>query len=160
MPPKCHTCGSDFIESLRLEKTHRIIQSNHSFTLHQWFSLNHVLQHNIQMLFEHHQGRWLHCLSGQPIPVPDHPFREVVFPNVPDWIFPGAGWSQGQDGVTLHLPSLHFSLYISGRYQSDVCCLLLLFPFAFVGCHAHQAEIRDVATWAQWLVRPVDQLCA
>ena len=33
------------------------------------------------MLFEHHQGQWLHHLSGQPIPVPDHPFREV-FPNV------------------------------------------------------------------------------
>jgi len=34
------------------------------------------------MLFEHHQAQWLHRLSGQPIPVPDHPFREVVFPNV------------------------------------------------------------------------------
>ena len=34
------------------------------------------------MLFEHHQGRWLHHLSGQPIPVPDHPFREVAFPNI------------------------------------------------------------------------------
>ena len=41
------------IESLRLEKTHRITQSNHSFALHQWFSLNHVPQHNIQTLFEH-----------------------------------------------------------------------------------------------------------
>ena len=29
-----------------------------------------------------HQARWLHHLSGQPIPMPDHPFREVVFPNV------------------------------------------------------------------------------
>ena len=28
------------------------------------------------------QGWWLHRLSGQPIPVPDHPFREAVFPNV------------------------------------------------------------------------------
>ena len=52
------------------------------FALHQWLSLNHVPQHNIQTLFEHLQGRWLHHLSGQPIPVPDHPFREVVFPNV------------------------------------------------------------------------------
>ena len=52
------------------------------FALHQWFSLNHVPQHNIQTLFERHQGRWLHHLSGQPIPVPDHPFREVVFPNI------------------------------------------------------------------------------
>ena len=52
------------------------------FALHQWFLLNHVPQHNIQMLCEHHQARWLHHLSGQPIPVPDHPFTEVVFPNV------------------------------------------------------------------------------
>ena len=66
----------------RLEKTHRITQSNHLFALHQWFSLNHVPQHNIQMFFEHHQARWLHHLSRQPIPVPDHPFREVIFPNV------------------------------------------------------------------------------
>ena len=34
------------------------------------------------MFFEHLQGRWLHHLCGQPIPVPDHPFRKVVFPNV------------------------------------------------------------------------------
>jgi len=34
------------------------------------------------MLFEHHQGRWVHNLSGQPIAVHDHPFREAVFPNV------------------------------------------------------------------------------
>ena len=51
-------------------------------THHQWSSLNHVPQHNIQMFLEHLQGRWLHHLSGQPIPVPDHPFREVVFPNI------------------------------------------------------------------------------
>ena len=52
------------------------------FAHHQWFPLNHVPQHNIQTLFEHHQARWLHHLSGQPIAVPDHPFREEVFPNV------------------------------------------------------------------------------
>ena len=34
------------------------------------------------MFLEHLQGQWLHHLSGQPIPVPDHPFKEVVFPNV------------------------------------------------------------------------------
>ena len=34
------------------------------------------------MFLEHLQGWWLHHLSGQPIPVPDHPFREVVFPNL------------------------------------------------------------------------------
>jgi len=35
-----------------------------------------------QMFLEHLHGQWLHHLPGQPIPVPDHPFREVVFPNV------------------------------------------------------------------------------
>ena len=34
------------------------------------------------MFLEHLQGQWLDHLAGQPIPVPDHPFREVVFPNV------------------------------------------------------------------------------
>ena len=34
------------------------------------------------MFLEHLQGRWLHHLSGQPISVPDHSFREVVFPNI------------------------------------------------------------------------------
>jgi len=34
------------------------------------------------MLFEHHQGRCLHHLSGQSTPVPEHPFREAVSPNV------------------------------------------------------------------------------
>jgi len=34
------------------------------------------------MFFEYLQGRWLHHLPEQPIPVPDHPFREVVFPSV------------------------------------------------------------------------------
>jgi len=34
------------------------------------------------MLFEHLQGEWLHHLPGQPIPVSDHPFTEVVFPNI------------------------------------------------------------------------------
>ena len=34
------------------------------------------------MFLQHLQGQWLHHLPGQPSPVPDHPFREVVFPNV------------------------------------------------------------------------------
>ena len=34
------------------------------------------------MFLEHVQGRWLHHLPGQPIPVPDHSFRKAVFPNV------------------------------------------------------------------------------
>ena len=34
------------------------------------------------MYLEHLQGWWLHHLQGQPIPVPDHSFRKIVFPNV------------------------------------------------------------------------------
>ena len=34
------------------------------------------------MFLEHLQGRWLHHLPGQAIPVPDHSFGEVVFPKV------------------------------------------------------------------------------
>ena len=33
------------------------------------------------MFLEHLQGWWLHHLSGQPIPAPDHSVREV-FPNI------------------------------------------------------------------------------
>ena len=34
------------------------------------------------MFLEHFQGQWLHYLPGQPIPVPEHSFREVLFPNI------------------------------------------------------------------------------
>ena len=34
------------------------------------------------MFLERLQGQWLHHLPGQPIAVPDHRFREVVFPNI------------------------------------------------------------------------------
>ena len=34
------------------------------------------------MFLEHLQGQWLHHLPGQPIPMPDHSFREEIFPNI------------------------------------------------------------------------------
>jgi len=34
------------------------------------------------MFPEHLQGRWLHHLHGQPIPAPNHSFREEIFPNI------------------------------------------------------------------------------
>jgi len=34
------------------------------------------------MFLEHLQGQWLIHLPEQPIPVPDHSFREEVFPNI------------------------------------------------------------------------------
>ena len=51
-------------------------------THHQYLSLNHVPQHSVQMFLEHLQGQWLLHLLGQPIPVPDQSFGEVVFPNI------------------------------------------------------------------------------
>ena len=50
----------------------------------QYFPLNHIPQYNTWTVLEHLQGRWLHCLSGQSVPTPDHSFREVfshVQPN-------------------------------------------------------------------------------
>lgn len=34
------------------------------------------------MFLKHLQGWWLHQFPGQPIPAPDHSFREAVHPNV------------------------------------------------------------------------------
>ena len=77
------SCALSILQVLRTwDYNHRIIESprlerptgSSSPTIHhhQWFSLNHVPQHNIQMFLQHLQGRWLHHLSGQPIPVPFH----------------------------------------------------------------------------------------
>jgi len=40
---------------------------------------NSVPQCHIHMVLEHLQGRWIHHLPGQPVPVPHHSFKEVVF---------------------------------------------------------------------------------
>lgn len=34
------------------------------------------------MFFEHFQGQWLNPLPKQPIPVPEHSFKEEIFPNI------------------------------------------------------------------------------
>ena len=60
------------------QQDHPVQPSTH----HQEFSLNHAPQHNSQTFLEPLQDRWLHHSPGQPIPAPDHSFREVVFPNV------------------------------------------------------------------------------
>ena len=34
------------------------------------------------MFLEHLQGQWVHHIPGQPIPVPDHSFREKKFHSI------------------------------------------------------------------------------
>jgi len=68
------------IESLRLEKTTENIQSNHQPI--PTMLTNQVPQCYISMFPEHLQGRWLHHLSEQPVPVPHHYFSEGMFPNI------------------------------------------------------------------------------
>ena len=66
------------MESLRLEKTTEITQSNHQPI--PTMPTNHVPQCHIYTFLEHHQGKWLHHLPGQPVPVPHHSFCEQ-FPS-------------------------------------------------------------------------------
>ena len=69
-------------ESPRLEKTSKITQSNHSPPT-SISPLSHIpLCICISTFLEHLQGWWLHHLHGQPIPVPDHSFKEENSPNV------------------------------------------------------------------------------
>lgn len=37
---------------------------------------------HIHMPFEHFQGWGFHDLHGQPVPMPDYPFSEEIFPNI------------------------------------------------------------------------------
>ena len=65
------------VESLRLEKTTKIIQFNHQpITI---LTNNHVPQCHIYMVLECLQGQWLHRLPGQPVPLPHHSFSSHVW---------------------------------------------------------------------------------
>ena len=65
------------IESFRLEKTFKIIESNHHAC-----PLNHVLEYLVYVLFEYLQGWWLNHFPGQPIPMSDNPLSKKIFPNI------------------------------------------------------------------------------
>jgi len=60
-----------------LEKTSKIIQSNHQPIPS--MPTDHVPQCYIYKSLEHLQGQWLHHLCGQPEPMYHHSFREEVF---------------------------------------------------------------------------------
>lgn len=47
--------------------------------------LNHVPQSHICTSFKHLWAWWPHSFSGQPVPIPNHPFNEEVFPNIQYW---------------------------------------------------------------------------
>jgi len=55
-------------ESLQLEKTTKITQSNHQPT--PTMPTNHIPRCHIHTALEHLQGRWLYHLPGQPVPLP------------------------------------------------------------------------------------------
>ena len=67
------------IESLRLEKTTKVIESNHqSITT---CPLNCAPQCHISTFLEHLQGQWLHHLPGHPVPTPHHSSWEEISHN-------------------------------------------------------------------------------
>jgi len=68
------------MESLRLEKTSGIIQSNRLPT--PTMPTGDVPQCHIHAVLEHLQGQWLHHLPGQPLPLQHHSFWEETVPNI------------------------------------------------------------------------------
>lgn len=73
-------CHFKVTESFRLEKTFRIINSNHHLTP-PISPLTHVPKHHISTSLEHPQGWWLHHFPEMPIPLPGHSFHEEILPD-------------------------------------------------------------------------------
>ena len=71
--PCCH-----IIESLRLEKTSKIVRFNHQTI--PTMPTDCVPQGHVSTGLEHLQERWVHHLPGQP--VPQHSFWEQISPNM------------------------------------------------------------------------------
>ena len=70
-----------FLESPGLEKTSKIIQSNHSSTT-SISLLSYAPSYHICMFLEHLQGWWHNHLPGRPVPGHDCSLREEIFPNI------------------------------------------------------------------------------
>ena len=68
------------IESLRLEKTSKIIKSNHQPNT--TCLLNHVLKCHTYTFFEHLQGWWLHHFSGQPVQMLYHSVQKFFLISI------------------------------------------------------------------------------
>jgi len=66
------------IETFRLEKTSKFIESNRKPNTAKMPTPNCVPKRHIYTF----QGWWLHHFPGQPVPVLYNPFREDIFPNI------------------------------------------------------------------------------
>jgi len=69
-----------WVESFRLEKTAKIIQSHHQPM--PVAALDHVPLCHIHPFLEHLQWQWLHHLPVQPVSPPQHSSWEEIFPNI------------------------------------------------------------------------------
>ena len=68
-------------ELSRLEKTLKIIQSNHQPNINS-SQLHHIPQRYVDPTLKHLEGWGLHHLPGQPIPTPDNPFCKEMLPDI------------------------------------------------------------------------------
>ena len=86
----CYSCCShntqrfntQIMESLRLEKTSKIIKSNHQPNTTMPDKPCPELPHPHGFFFQHLQGWGLHHCPGHPGPMPDRSFRKEIFPNI------------------------------------------------------------------------------
>ena len=119
-------------------------------THHQRFSLNHIPQHNIQTFLEHLQGQRLHHLSRQPIPVPDHPFRKVVYPNV---------YSPGLLGCLFHSLLFHCWKKILSLHllTAPGCCSWCPLPMG-EGCSALPAYSFSTHSFLQTTLYSIQEI--
>lgn len=76
-------------KKLRKSENHSINQVGNDLWDHQinqyWTppcQPGHGTQWHIQYFLKHVQGLWLHCLSGQPVPMPNQLFCEEILRNV------------------------------------------------------------------------------
>ena len=67
--PSSPACSVGSVVNHRIAKVGKDPQDHpvQPSALHQWFSLNHVPQHNIQMLFKHYQARWWELCPGKDV---------------------------------------------------------------------------------------------
>ena len=80
--PNFTLCNFTESESSRLEKTLKIIQSNHQLNINS-SQLHHIPKCHIYTSFKYLQGWSLNHFPGQPVPMLDNSFGEKIFPNNP-----------------------------------------------------------------------------
>lgn len=78
---RCHLCGPTWVESLRLEKTLQVIESNHHRNTTSPL-LTHISKHDIHASHKYPQGWGLHCFPVHPVPISDSSFHEEILPHI------------------------------------------------------------------------------